>query len=154
MGCDIHAVVEYENASGFFTAFTNGTAFIRRDNDLFKALAFAEITFGEPMRYPPRGFPASMTWASLEQFIREDAIGLVQNTDVKPLPLNDAESVLRQDLHTPSWLTLRELHEVLDDFQLDRAKQDPTFQAVLAAMEALGQHFGTDKVRLVYCFDG
>jgi hypothetical protein len=58
------------------------------------------------------------------------------------------------DVHTPSWLYLRELKEALAHAGLKMSKQSPEFQAVIAAMQILADHYGPEKVRLVFWFDG
>ena len=148
MGCDIHAVVEYQRDGGL----ASGWAYpdIERDYDLFRALAFAEIADGIPMRYPPRGFPADFSIESQQRFMREGYIPASRAA----MNVHEAEAVLGSDLHTPSWLSLAELIEVLGDFGLTLDKQPPTFQAAVAAMQALANRYGTGNVRLVYCFDG
>ena len=151
MGSDIHAVIEYEREG--CPAVGWGKVFIERDHDLFKALAFAEQADGESMRFPPRGLPANLSHESLEEFVRESSVvGYLASPRVLSFP--EAEAILREDLHTPSWLTWNELEKVLSDFKLEPDQQTPTFQAALAALRVLAARYGGDHVRIVYCFDG
>ena len=148
MGCDIHAVIEYNGDGGIARGWA--VPGIQRDYNLFRALAFAESADGLHMRYPPRGFPSHLSHESQQQFTHQ---GYLPDSD-SPFDLRKAESVLAQDLHTPSWLSLSDLEEVLADFNLDLEQQTHTFQAVVAAMRVLAKRFGSGNVRLVYCFDG
>ena len=58
------------------------------------------------------------------------------------------------EVHTPSWLNLRELKEALGHAGLEITKQSPEFQAVIAAMQVLADRYGPEKVRIVFWFDG
>jgi hypothetical protein len=62
--------------------------------------------------------------------------------------------VSNPDWHSQSWLNYDEVLAALAYHQLEVTERSPEFRAMLAALAELTRHFGTDKVRLVFWFDG
>ncbi len=174
MGCDIHLVIEYEKYDwGFVDAFTEGEVHIARDYDLVSAIAFGDGGITDDLPYPPRGIPTNCSYnvknlffttaGEFKQFLIETG----QAEEVyKPEEIAkswgdwalkeylERGSLPAAEVHTPSWLNLRELKEALGHAGLEITKQSPEFQAVIAAMQVLADHYGPEKVRIVFWFDG
>ena len=171
MGCDIHAVVEYKEYDSYSDF---GEVNIRRDYELFSALAFGEGGITDDLPHPPRGLPDDLSlkthglfyWDAeeLRKFYIE--VGDEDADDFQPEEIAKGwgDWALKEyletgglpgpDWHTPSWLNLTELAEALAHAKLEVGKQSSSFRAVLAAMEVLSESRGPDKVRLVFWFDG
>jgi hypothetical protein len=161
MGCDIHAVIEYD-PYGTFCAF--GEANIARDYKLFSALAFGDGSFTDNLPYPPRGLPSDHSLQVSNLFFV--AADETEKLETKPetIAREWGDWALEQfltfgllpgpDWHTPSWLNFNELKEALAHAGLKIEEQSPEFRAAFAAMEVLAGAYDAEKVRLVFWFDG
>jgi hypothetical protein len=180
MGCDIHAIIEYYR-EGKVWAFSFDEMYILRDYNLFEALAGVPGTEEddeeppvEPL-IPPRGLPADFSLAVEEHFfleVTDHQIGIGENgrrqvsreeaewwvsidqafyLDREPQPRS---KISNRYYHTPGWLTRSEILASLRKANWPLESLSGEFHAVLAAMGELERHFGEDKVRLVFWFDG
>lgn len=169
MGCDIHAVIEYNKHDSYWDF---GVVNIDRDYELFSAIAFGDGGITDDLPYPPRGLPPDHSMQVGDLFFMEsDEIRklpgyLEESEQFQPKEIAEAWGpwALKEflaygvlpnpDWHTPSWLDLKELKEALSRAGLKLEDQSPEFRSVIAAMQTLSESYGTDKVRLVFWFDG
>lgn len=169
MGCDIHAVIECQKY-GSYSDFADVN--IARDYKLFSAIAFGDGGVTEGLPYPPRGLPSDHSSRVTDLFyIEADALKEIEAQIASDEPFEPEEiakgwgdwaveyyesyGILPgPDVHTPSWLRLRELEKALDHAGLKLADQSPEFTAVLATMRILSDAYGDENVRLVFWFDG
>jgi hypothetical protein len=176
MGCDIHAVIDYEDECGSICPFVDGQFWIPRDYGLFAALAGVRAEPGEQPLYEPRGLPPRFSDAAQRLLFHV----VVDEDDQIPNWLKDADSVSRAEAekwvrqgdsfyhdsaakprglvsdpgrHTPSWLNVLEVEAALTHLGLKLEDRSAAFRAVVAAMHALSREYGLEKVRLVFCFD-
>jgi hypothetical protein len=173
MGCDIHAVIEYEQFNnGFAHAFTEGLLQIPRDYELFSAIAFGDGGITDDLPYPPRGLPHNFSQTVRELFFVEADALREAGDDVDDEEKFDPEeeaaywgdwavkefrengNLPAYEQHTPGWLNFDELVEALAHAQIKTEELSPEFRAVLAAMHTLSEAYGAEKVRLVFWFDG
>ena len=173
MGADIHAFIEYRHRKegsdlGGWDAFHQGELSLGRHYLLFAALggirkpydSFTELI-------PPRGLPddaASDTFIALHYPIVEEANAPsydifndwphILRSQVKPeftvIRKGDYEYVREEGYHDHSYLSMDEIHACLEHAELPLEKTDIWFQAAVAAMAKLDEHFET---RLVFWFD-
>jgi hypothetical protein len=172
MGYDIHAVVEYEKYDTY-SSLTHGELNIPRDYRLFTVLALGEGGIKDDLPYPPRGLPSDLSYEARDIFftgaeeVRRFVAELGGGSEgFRPEEYAEefgewtrkeyAESGLLPvpEWHTPGWVNLNELKEVLTYGKLTAEKLSPEFRAILAAMQELAEARGGEKVRLVFCFDG
>jgi hypothetical protein len=175
MGCDIHAIVEYEKW-GSYSSLTRGQLNIPRDYDLFTVLALGPGGITDDLPYPPRGLPDGLSFdareyyympaSEVEQFMAEHYTPEEEEEGFDPEEyagyageasrqvFHESGLLPAPELYAHSWLNLPELKEVLAYGHLSKDRLSPEFCAVLAAMEELAERYGDEKVRLVFCFDG
>lgn len=169
MGCDIHAVIEY-NPYGYFTDF--GEVRVARDHKLFSALAFGEGGVTDKLPYPPRGLPpdhslrvSDLFFVEANEIAKIEAeIGGDEEFQPEAIARTWGNWALEKfltfgllpgpDWHTPSWLNINELKEALAYRSLKIEERSPEFRAAFAAMKVLAEAYNTEKVRLVFWFDG
>lgn len=167
MGCDIHAVIECQR-HGSYSHFAEVE--IARDYKLFSAIAFGDGGITDDLPYPPRGLPP-------DHSIRVSELFFVEADDLKDLEAEEDEQFEPEeiakgwgdwaveqyvkhrvlpgpDLHTPSWLRLKEFEKALEQAGLKLAEQSPEFIAVIESMRVLSEVYGAENVRLVFWFDG
>ncbi len=109
MGCDIHAIVEYEDL-GDMTMFAK-VRYLPRNYDVFAAMAgVRNHRRGIVPVSSPRGLPPRMD-ADTREWVEEDCVD-----------------------HSHSWLTADEFDEALRRADAEH----PEYMAVLAMMRALG----------------
>jgi hypothetical protein len=171
MGCDIHAVIEFE-VSNRILEFTDGPIFIQRDYDLFSALAGVRSVDGFRPLHPPRGLPGNYGEAVGRLFFDLIVPDGEENHPWYPgvncVNRSFAERCLAQghsfydrsgrcisnpDWHNPSWLTVTEISTALAHAGLSIVEREASFRAVIAAMTELARKHGPDGVRLVFWFD-
>jgi hypothetical protein len=168
MGCDIHAVIEYEKHNSYHDfAEVN----IPRDYNLFSAIAFGDGGITDKLPYPPRGIPADYSLKVSELFftsVEELKKFLKEIGDDEFEPEEIAKgwgdwavteyisngNLPGMEIHTPGWLLLDEIKTALDRAKLDINKLSPEFRAVLSVMQILSETYGIEKVRFVFWFDG
>jgi hypothetical protein len=170
MGCDIHAVIEYQGPASGWSDF--GEIMVPRDYDLFSALAFGEGGITDGLLYPPRGIPTDHGFKASQFFYLpsedsiESSVGGNEESAFQPEELAKTwgDWAVQEylswgvlpivDFHTPSWLNFNELLEALEHRGLRLDKLSPGFRAVVAAMRVLAKTHAPEKVRLVFWFDG
>jgi hypothetical protein len=174
MGCDIHAVIDYDDAHGETWAFSE--IWLPRHYAIFAALAGVRANECEKPLYPPRGLPSSYSdrarWLFF-LFVKEDGEEIPADTRlVGYVTRSDAESWVQKlgafyapgssgprawvsdpDFHHPSWLTYPELLAALNHSGLALEECWPEFRAAIATLGELTRHYGMDHVRLVFWFD-
>jgi hypothetical protein len=173
MGCDIHAFVEFERW-GSYVSLTRGTLNISRDYALFTVLALGPGGITDDLPYPPRGLPDGLSsdtqgcfYSPADEVIQFMAENYSDGGEVlrpEEYAADVGQPGLKEflqnrmlptvELHSHSWLTIRELKEVLAHGKLSNDKLSPDFCAIVAAMDELAQRYGDTKVRLVFAFDG
>ena len=141
MGCDIHAYIEsvYSGQDGAPDLVACVAVLdIDRDYCLFGALADVRNRCAVKCPYPPKGLP--VTELSYQ--------------------VHGGVKMWRDDMHSASWLTARELEEVLvswRDTQCsvgDYTHHNAQIEGILAHMEALDEHYDRYRYsRLVFWFD-
>jgi hypothetical protein len=169
MGCDIHAVIEY-NKHGSYWDFA--VVNIDRDYRLFSAIAFGDGGITDELPYPPRGLPPDHSVQVSDLFFMEvDEIrnlhgdsGRWEESKLKEIAESWGDWALQEfssfgilpnpELHTPGWLNLNELKEALSHAGLRVEDQSPEFRSVIAAMQTLSDDYGAERVRLIFWFDG
>ena len=169
MGASFYAVLEYLM---YDTPMSFGRINILRDNDLFAAIAFGDGGVTEGMPYPPRGLPPNLSLDSHDLFFTDpDAIKeyleVSRFDDEEEATIErylegwgewaireyrDIGSLPTPETYSHSWLNLNELKEALAHRRLSIDKRPPDVKALIAAMEALAREFGSENVRLVFCF--
>lgn len=176
MGCDIHAVIEYDRFNdGYWGAFADGEFSIDRDYKLFSAIAFGDGGNTDKLPYPPRGLPADISdivkrcyfepvndsngirgWDSKAMAFRKisktEARKQLPAGIIKKLFLKE-NLVPRDMVHTGSWLHLSELKETLKCARLKVENLSASFRAVYSALEILSGEYSEKNVRLVFWFD-
>ncbi len=134
MGCDIHAAIEYKPPHTGFATFA--IVHLARDYGLFRAIAFGEDGVADNLPIPPRGLPEDLGAFTLADELR------------------DSWPKLGPDFHTPGWLDRAEILDLLRHAGLTPESCQHDFRAVLHTMGFFGEIYGTENVRLVFCFDG
>jgi len=175
MGCDMHGVIEFETHEGRVLPFAR--VWLGRDYRLYAALAGVRATPEERPLFPPRGLPAKRSYVirdlyfhsvvddarandpSLrgEDFVTRSQADAMVNRGAfyTPNAFGVPDSfVSKGDWHTPSWLTLAEIHKALEHAQLRLDECNGEFRAALAAMSELAKGCAPDSVRLVFWFLG
>lgn len=178
MGSDIHAFIEYDTEQGGLHEFSRGQLSLPAEYALFHALAGVRPQSDEPPLFPPRGLPTRVSDEVLRAYFtsvyadREiaarprprgvpfwmlqsevDASPHYQQCERRGKPGDRHWLVADPDWHTPSWLTYREVLAALAHLGLKVADRSVEFRAALAAMAALADEVGADRVRLVFWFD-
>jgi hypothetical protein len=184
MGCDIHAFVEFERWDSYwslsggtlniprdyalFTALALGPGGITDDLPYPpRGLPFNISSDGRSYFYMPAS-EVMKFWSEVEQRMKEGALDEDEEGGEEFQPEEYADCVGEAgrkeflergllpapELHSYSWLNLIELKEVLAYGRLSKDKLSREFSAVLAAMEVLAESYGSERVRLVFCFDG
>lgn len=120
MGCDIHASLEYK-----MSPEDTHYWLIARDIDIDRRYGlFSRIAgvrgFSEPIA-EPRGLPKGIAQEIKEEY-----------------------EEWKEDGHSMSWLTARELTELEDEY-----KQEPFYKTIVAYADK----YGYENVRLVFWFD-
>jgi|SRR5438132_3642319 len=178
MGCDIHAVIDYEDGRDQPWGFADGEFWFPRDYGLFAALAGVRTGDKKGPLHPPRGLPPRFSTAVVKCFFQHV---VEEGENIWPWPKgidvvsrSKAEEWMQEGLsffvegpaglrgrfvsdperHTPSWLNLPEIEAALTHAGLRLAEQSPQFRAAVAALKELSRQYGTSKVRLVFWFDG
>jgi hypothetical protein len=166
MGCDIHAVVEYNNYGSHWSAF--GEIGIPRDYDLFSVIAFGDGGCADKLPYPPRGLPSdvslmthSLVFMDAQEYKQlMKGHGIEVEIDIESMEEWERTeylatgAVVGPDWHTASWLDFSELEEALKQGGIRAGKQSPEVKALICAMKVLAEAYGPEKVRLVFWFDG
>jgi hypothetical protein len=166
LGCDIHAVIEYNKWDSHWNSFC--VIDIPRDYDLFSAIAFGDGGVTDGLPYPPRGLPSDVSLQTHELFYMDaqEYKDLMAKHGIEfvidPESMEDWErkeylstgAVIGPDWHTPGCLNFTELTEALEQGGLTTEKQSPEIKAMLSAMEILADNYGSEKVRIVFWFDG
>ncbi len=174
MGCDIHAFVEYAKDS-IYESQTSETLDIPRDYELFIVMALGEGGLRDELPYPPRGLPSRLsaeaegyfyTPAAEVQEMIEEWFGDDDDEPFEPeeYAKKHGEAAYKEflahqllptpELHSHSWLILEELKEVLNYGKLSTENLSDEFCAILTSMEKLAKTYGSNNVRIVFCFDG
>jgi len=167
MGCDIHAVIEFEKWDLYWGY---AEVSLPRDPRQFSAIAFGEGGITDDLPYPPRGLPFDHSLrVSLLFFVGADELKDLANRfgeefnpeeaakswgDWALTKYRECGALPGPDFHTPSWLSLPELKHAVMVADLDISNQSPEFRATVCAMESLSDAYGADKTRLVFWFDG
>ncbi|MEW6207792.1 MAG: hypothetical protein AB1631_05450 [Acidobacteriota bacterium] len=169
MGCDIHAVIEFQKYDSYWDF---AEVRIDRDYKLFSALAFGDGGVTDDLPHPPRGLPIDHSLRVSDLFfveaevIREIEAQMEEEGEFDPegIAKSWGDWALEQyrsynllpgpDWHTPSWLNFKELNEALTHANLKTEELSGEFRAALAAMQVLSEIYGPEKVRLVFWFDG
>jgi hypothetical protein len=173
MGCDIHAFVEVQaTAGGPFWPLFHGQARLPRDYPLFAAIA--GVRGSSPPTIPPRGIPPDVS----EEVFDHYYMGVIDDADVFSfyrgfefltlaeaagevlLPRDTKRSgiaarygyVPYPDWHTPSWLLLPEIEEVLRLAGLTPADLPPEYRLLLDTLASAERHLQA-RSRLVFWFD-
>lgn len=168
MGCDIHMYVEYTEKKeeekwwlSFGGRFNPG-----RNYDLFAILADVRNYDGAKCIYPPRGLPEPLGFrATWDYYLRVNKSAksvdecfegqcLQSHADKwtatgQSVWRDDSKDVVSNpDWHTPSWLYVDELEEVLKKSKWSFGRE---YKALLAAMKSLKND--NYLVRVVFWFD-
>lgn len=180
MGTDIHAFVEVVGEEA--VSLTEGEFYIGRDYHLFGALA--GIRTAEPPLVPVRGIPQDPSrdvagWY-YQVAVEPDEVprlresggtfgpcGFVTLQDAEVyvsrgcshwrLPLPEPpirRQISNPEWHSPTWLWFEEIQQVLAYRGLDVKSINPFFAAMYDAMLSLHRGLQTERVRLVFWFDG
>jgi hypothetical protein len=164
LGCDIHAVIEYENEFGFVTDF--GKLSLSRDDKLFTFLALGEGGLVNELLFPPRGLPADCSLQirldffvpadeAFENFLFEDEEFNIDDLEEWEKREYLENQLLRNiDFHSPSWLNFQELNQILNHYNFKTESLSADWQAAFSAMEKLSDKRGAENVRLVFWFEG
>ena len=140
MGTSIRAVIEYQEfKSGGFTAVA--TAHLLRDHQVFSAIALGDGGITDGLPYPPRGVPKDLS---------SEARDICLNPERREY---DDVKALAQDTYGHGWLNFGELLVALRSGGLGHDELRAEYRAVVAAMRALADSYGPERVRLVFCFD-
>ncbi len=162
MGTDIYAYIEYES-HGTYRAWAKPN--LPRKHDVFATLALGDGGIQDNLLYPARGLPPGYSSTVAEAFFidGDDARDLAEQVGIDleiadypawaQLEYVETGCFPNPDWHTPSWLTLGELTEVLSQGGKGKGPVPPEYQAVVAAMQALADAHGHDRVRFVFWFD-
>lgn len=171
MGCDIHPFIEFSRGDAYWS-LSDGPLQLPREYPLWNFIAFGEGGLSDGLPYPPRGLPGELSSSARDHFYAPESALKELLASVEPEREFVAEHLLRgtwpaardvyekwqllpaADFHTHGWLTLSELEETLAWAKWGRERLSPEFGAVVAAMEALARTLGSDRVRLVFAFDG
>lgn len=165
MGCDIHGYVEYSYRYEEWT----GIAFesIPRNYFLFEALA--GIMGKKKPLIPPKGIPLTAS-SIVKNYYLADVVDDVDDCD-EGIERREAEEYIqkgfshywhndntlisRPDWHTPSWLTLKEINQVLQHAQIEKESLARQFLIVIDLMEAIERwdRIGKNTSRFVFWFD-
>ena len=174
MGCDIHAFVEYTNDDENKSQ-TSETLEIPRDYKLFTVMALGEGGLTDDLPYPPRGIPSKLSAEAKDYFytpaaevqeMMEEWFGDDEDEPFQPeeYAKEHGEYAYQEllahnllptpELYSHSWLTLEELKEVLNYGKLSKENLSEEFTMILTSMEKLAENYGSNNVRIVFCFDG
>jgi hypothetical protein len=165
MGCDIHMILEFKHTTAKAWNNFGGNISPGRDYDMFELLA--GVRGGIP-KYEPRGLPDDINWMTREEFslyVDDEATEDTEDGVTRARADSWVEQgysrymddrrvhVTNPDWHTPSWLTLDELHEVLVCRKHLAADWEPgvAYGMCLAAMRYLQDN--DHDSRLVFWFD-
>lgn len=109
MGCDIHAFIEKREPQS--SSYSRSIEFpINRDYFLFGLLAGVRYSKCEYIQ--PRGLPLGINWYTKEQY-----------------------EEMKEDAHTPSWLTLAELEAIVPKLEEGRQADKKEFDEFVSMME-------------------
>jgi hypothetical protein len=177
MGADIHAFIEYDTERSGLCEFSRGQLVLPPDYDLFHALAGVRSQSEAQPLFLPRGLPERVSDEVMQTyftsvFADEDVAARPRPRGVHYLLRSEFESdphyqrserrgkiedlhwlVADPDWHTPSWLTYRQVLAALAHLGLSVDERSLQFRAVVAAMAAMADEVGPDRVRLIFWFD-
>jgi len=167
MGCDIYAVIEYQDEFGVIQTFNSKGLNLSRDYELFTFLALGESGLVDELLFPPRGLPLDYTQAVREQFFvnakeKLEIFKLFSDEEFNPDELEEWEKkeyfnnglLANIDFHSASWLNFHELKQVLNHYNFKTESLSADWQKVLSAMKDLSNNYGAENARLVFWFDG
>lgn len=163
MGMDIHAFIEYETGLGSASSFAKVN--ISRNYQLFKVLD----------SFPIRGLPDNLgsavqreffvpvidpekeaSWAGCEYVTRIKAEEWIANDESFYLKNEHLVNgyVSKDGWEKPSWLTLAELENALEQYtEFGDRSMGFDFLVVLDTMRSIEKHIGKGSTRLVFWYD-
>lgn len=164
-------------------SFNAGEFRISQDYDLFNALgdgrnySLDEAARDQPALFSPRGLPQHIseevanryyhfvdnrgftitTWPALPTVTRQEAEQWVaENRAQYGKSLRSTREIRRVShpyWHSASWLTLQEIYQSLDSYNIQFDQLPLEFQIVVDIMKQFEQELGQGKTRLVFWFD-
>jgi hypothetical protein len=98
---------------------------------------------------------ACVSASQAEERVRQGAhLGnLAQTIYYGTTPPRTWKTVSKEYWHTPSWLSLREIHQSLDHHRLPQSELRWDFRALLTCLSLIEEQIGSGQTRLVFWFD-